>query len=56
MGNIIEGLEREGKSMDDFLIYGKTIGGHEGRIKKFLERMTKYNVTLNLENILIRQK
>ena len=56
MGNIIEGLEGVAKSMDYFLIYGKTIGGHEGRIKKFLQRMKKDNVTLNPKRYLFRQK
>ena len=35
MDNIVEGLEGVAKSMGGFFIYGKTIGGYEGHIKKF---------------------
>ena len=47
MDHIIERLEGIAKSMDDFLIYGKTIGGSKGHIKKILERMKKHNVTFS---------
>lgn len=56
INNIIEGLERVGKSMDDFLSHGKTIGGHEERIRKFSEGMKKRSVILNSKKFLIRQK
>ena len=36
MDRIIEGLEGVAKSMDDFLIYGKTEKEHDKRLREFL--------------------
>ena len=49
MDRIIEGLEGVAKSMDDFLIYGKTKEEHDERLRKFLQRLKEHGVTLNLE-------
>ena len=42
--------------MDDFLSYGKTIGGYEERIRKISEGIKKRSVILNSKKLLIRQK
>lgn len=54
MDRIIEGLEGVAKSMDDFLIYGKTEKEHDKRLREFLQRLLGNGVTLNLEKCQFR--
>ena len=54
MDSIIEGLEGVVKSMDDFLIYGRTLNEHDERLRKFLQRMKEKGITLNREKCQFR--
>ena len=49
MDEVVKGLHGIAKSMDDFLVYGKTVIEHDRHLRIFLQNLEEYGVTLNLE-------
>ena len=49
MDELLRGLPGVVKSMDDFLIFGKTKIDHDKRVRKVMDVMEENGMTLNIE-------
>ena len=49
MNDIVTGLGRVNVINDDILVYGRTVQGHNERLKAVLERARQVNLKLNLQ-------
>lgn len=54
MDRIVGDLEGVLNAADDLLVHAKTMEEHDGRLEKLMERLTEYNILLNLDKCVFR--